>query len=114
MNPGVALSCSSGVDVSMTLGNRAGHSDLLQNGPRTLTWTQVPDLTLGIYMALGGNRNHGCQPDPGLFRATDSDMVLGSPGLDDTMAPGGSTGHPDLYGTAAARRLEPWYQEAFV
>ena len=102
MNPGVALSCSSGVDVTMTLGSRAVHSDLIQHGPQTLTWTWVTDLTLGIYMALGGKRSHECQPDPGLYRATDSDMVLGSPGLDDAMAPGGSSGHPDLYGPSCS------------
>lgn len=57
-DPDMALSCSSGLDVTMALHSYTGHSDL------HASWTQVADLPLGIHTALSGNRSHACSPRP--------------------------------------------------
>ncbi|MEJ1275161.1 hypothetical protein NN561_006056 [Cricetulus griseus] len=101
MDPNMALSCSSGLDITMELGSSAGYSDLHASWPldTNLDSDQMGDLTLGILTALSGNKSHTCQSRPWLYRAMKLDMVLGSSlGLDDTMALGGSTGHSDLHG----------------
>lgn len=57
-DPDMALSCSSGLDVTMALHSCTGHSDL------HASWTQIADLPLGIHTALSGNRRHACSPRP--------------------------------------------------
>lgn len=48
----------------------------------------------------------------GYYRATDPDMVFSSSlNLNDTMAPGGSTGHPYLYGPCYG--IAPRFQSGF-
>lgn len=44
-----------------------GHSDLMHPGPRTPTWTQMTDLTLGVPIVLGYNRSHIHQSRPWLL-----------------------------------------------
>ena len=61
----MALSCSFGSSVTMTLSSNAGYSDL------DASWSSNTnldsDLTLGILMVLGGNRSHICQSRPWLL-----------------------------------------------
>ncbi|MEJ1286727.1 hypothetical protein NN561_017736 [Cricetulus griseus] len=62
IDPDMALSCSSGRDITMTLNSSTGHSGL--DASSDTNWTQVSDLTLGILMVLSGNRSHICQSGP--------------------------------------------------
>lgn len=59
----------------------------------------MTDLSLGIHTALRGNRSLDINSDPDCSRTTDSDRVLSSSwGLDVTVTPGSSKGHPDKHG----------------
>ncbi|KAL6078588.1 hypothetical protein STEG23_004977 [Scotinomys teguina] len=55
---------------------------------------------LGIQRALRGNWGHGHHSQtPALGKAMDLDMALGSSSCQDvSLAPGGSTSHPDQHG----------------
>lgn len=64
MNPDVAPSYSSDPDIIMTSVAEQVTQIWMLPGPWTLTCTQVADLTLGILMALGGNRCPICQSRP--------------------------------------------------
>ena len=85
------------MDPNLALSNQYGLSSSLD--PWASTWPQVARPQASVEpMVASGVKN--ITPDPGLHRATDSDMDLGSSSLcqDVFMALGNSIGHPDQHG----------------
>lgn len=121
-DPDMVLNSSLDLDVTMTSGESAGHSDWHalhnrvalkhQHGPK---WPRPLASTWPLIVSVAMNSN----TDSGCSRVIDPDVACSScPGLDNTMAPGGTVDHSDRCDTGSSMvltcktvyrlQLRPW------